>query len=282
MKRPILSATLLVLGACAAEGADDGYNSALDNAVNMGGFGGGGGAAGTVPTGGIGGVQGVAGMSGSGGTGGQQGAAGMSGSGGVGGQQGTAGVPMSGAGGQGGAGGMMAGGTGGVGGQPTGGMTGGNTAGMVTVAFTTISYGGEYAPLNYGAVWFEDSGGTFIKTAKRWAGTTHASDLVAWTEASGGWGSIFGGGNTADMMDAISMATIRTHQMHTVTWDMMNVEGELVPDGQYTAVVEMSESRARDRAGPIIRIDFTKGPAPMMVEPPANESFSGVKLSYAP
>ena len=280
MKRPILSAALLVLGACSAEGADGGYDSALDNAVNMGGVGGGGGAAGISPTGGVGGSQGAAGMSGSG-VGGQQGAAGMSGSGGAGGQQGTAGAPMSGTGGQGGTGGMMAG-TGGAGGAPTGGMTGGNTAGMVTVEFATVSYGGEYAPLNYGAVWFEDAGGTFIKTAKRWAGTTHASDLVAWTEASSGWGSIFGGGNTADMMDAISMATIRTHQMHTVTWNMKNAEGELVPDGAYVAVVEMSESRARDRAGPLIRIEFTKGPAPMMVEPPAAESFTGVKLSYAP
>jgi hypothetical protein len=161
--------------------------------------------------------------------------------------------------------------------------TGGTTPGTVTVSFTTVSYGGEYAPLNYGAVWFEKGDGSFIRTAKRWAGTTHASDLVTWTEASGGWGSLFfGGGNMADMADAISMATIRTHQMHTVTWDMLDVSSALVPDGEYVAVLEMSESRSRDRAGPIIRIPFTKGPSPQNATATDQEGFSGVTLSYAP
>ena len=177
--------------------------------------------------------------------------------------------------------GGMTGGSGGMG--ETGGM-GGMSSGMptVTVELETVSYDGEYAPLNYGAVWFEKADGTFIKTMKRWAGTTHASDLVAWTEASGGWGSIFGGGNTADMMDAMSSATIRMHEMHSVTWDMKDLEDALVPDGEYVAVLEMSESRARDREGPLLRIPFTKGGAPQTVEPSDQEGFSGVKLTYTP
>ncbi len=160
---------------------------------------------------------------------------------------------------------------------------GGSTMGTVTVQFTTVSYDGEYAPLNYGAVWFEDGSGKFLKTAKRWAGTVHASDLVGWTKASGGWGSIFGGGgNAADMMDAMSSATIRTHQMHTVTWNMMDAQKQLVPDGEYVAKIEMTESRARDRAGPLLEIKFTKGAMPQMVEVPNNASFTGVMLRYMP
>jgi hypothetical protein len=162
------------------------------------------------------------------------------------------------------------------------GMTG-NTMGTLTVQFTTVSYDGEYAPLNYGAVWFEDASGKFIKTAKRWAGAAHATDLVTWTKASGGWGSLFGGGgNAADMMDAMSSATIRTHQMHTVTWNMMDAQKQLVPDGDYVAKIEMSESRARDRAGPVVEIKFKKGPMPQMVDVPNKEGFMGVTLRYMP
>ena len=158
----------------------------------------------------------------------------------------------------------------------------GSAAGMVTVKFTTVSYGGQYAPLNYGAVWFEDSTGKFIKTAKRWAGAAHATDLVAWTAASGGWGSFFGGGNQADQMDAVSQATIRMHQSHTVTWNMKDVQMQLVADGDYVAVLEMSESRALDRAGPLLRIKFTKGPMPQTVAVPDDPSFTGVSLDYTP
>jgi hypothetical protein len=67
-----------------------------------------------------------------------------------------------------------------------------------------------------------------------------------------------------------------------ITWDMMNLDGELVPDGNYVAVLEMSESRARDRNGPLLRIEFTKGPSPQTVEPPDQEGFTGVALRYEP
>jgi hypothetical protein len=151
------------------------------------------------------------------------------------------------------------------------------------VEFTTVSYDGEYAPLNYGAVWFEKPDMGFIKTAKRWAGAAHATDLVAWTKASGGWGSAFGGGgNMADKMDAMSSATLRTHQKHTVMWNMKDAQMQLLPDGDYVAVVELTESRARDRAGPLLRIPFKKGPAAQMVDVPGNESFTGVVLRYTP
>jgi hypothetical protein len=153
---------------------------------------------------------------------------------------------------------------------------------MISIDFTTISYDGEYAPLNYVAVWFEDEGGAFIKTAARWAGAAHATDLVAWNEASGGWGSILGGGNTADMMDAMSSATLRMHSKHTVPWSMKNAQMQVVPDANYVAVIEMTESRARDAENKLLRIPFTKGPSAQTVDVPNNESFTGVVLRYTP
>lgn len=158
----------------------------------------------------------------------------------------------------------------------------GPSMGMVTFTFTTKSYGGFYAPRNYGAVWFETKGGEFVKTSECWAGLAHATDLVVWTAASGGWGSIFGGGgNTADKMDAVSSATLRDHETHTIMWNMKDVDKNLVPDGDYVALVELTEDR-KQAPGPVLRVPFTKGPAPQMVEPPDEKAFTGISLTYQP
>ena len=208
----------------------------------------------------------VSAVAGTGAAGAPSGAAGQPAAAGGGAGMGVAGAPvMAGAGGTAGA----AGG-------------GGSTNATVTVEFTTVTYGGEYAPLNYGAVWFEDPSKKFIKTAKRWAGNAHAKDLVNWTMASGGWPSALGGGgNAADKMDAVSMATLRTHQKHMVTWNMKNAMMQPVPDGDYVAVLEVTEDRGA-RPGPVLRIPFKKTAAPQMVEVPNEKSFTGVTLRYTP
>ena len=156
----------------------------------------------------------------------------------------------------------------------------GPSMGTVTISFATESYGGFYAPRNYGAVWFETPDGQFIKTAKRWAGR-HAGDLSTWTSASGGWPSLLGGGNMADMADAVSTATLNSHEMHTVMWEAKGADSMLVPDGEYVAVVEVTEDRAAT-PGPVLRVPFTKGPEPQMVDVPDETSFKGITLSWAP
>ena len=273
MKMHLPYAAFFALSACAAAGGtDDGQG----HHMAAGGGAGGQGATGGAPASG----RGAAGQAPIGGTGGQSSGAGMSGAAGSSGRAGSAGtLAMAGttASGQGGA--AASAGQGGT--PPAAGTTGGGATGTVTIEFTTATYGGRYAPFNYGAVWFESASGDFIKTAKRWAGTIHAGDLATWTEASGGW-SIFGGGNMADMMDAMSSATLRTHQMHSVTWGMKGTDGQVVPDGPYVAVVEMTEDRAADRKGPVVRIPFMKGPAPQMIEAPAVETITGVVLRYQP
>jgi hypothetical protein len=289
--RLLLSTAFLVLVACSPEDGDQ-------SNLLSGGTGGGAASSSTVPgASGTGGPTSTTPMAGRGTGAAGQGTVGLAGTGGVAGQSGagapatvagaggasTAGAAAAGSGSMtAGAGGAAAGSAGGASGAGAAG-SGGSTAGSVMVQFTTVSYGGEYAPLNYGAVWFERGSSGFVKTAKRWAGAAHATDLVAWTMASMGWGSVFGGGgNAADMMDAVSSATLRTHQTHMVTWNMMDAQKQLVADGEYVAVLEMSESRARDQAGQVVRIKFTKGPMPQTVMVPDEKSFTGISLRYTP
>ena len=127
----------------------------------------------------------------------------------------TAGAPASGAGGNTGAGGAPAAGSGGKGGTGaggagpgTGGMGTGGTAagsggttgtppvtasaGTLTIDFTTVGNGGNYAPRNIGAVWVVGPSGKFVKTLERWA-AARATYLAKW-KSSGvpAWSAFFG------------------------------------------------------------------------------------------
>ena len=56
---------------------------------------------------------------------------------------------------------------------------------------------------------------------------------------------------------------------------MKNVDGEVVPDGKYTVVVEVADGRAGTD-----RIDFEKGPMPQTVD--GNGSvFSNMTVTYS-
>jgi hypothetical protein len=160
--------------------------------------------------------------------------------------------------------------------------TGDGPPGTVSIEFSTLTYGGEYAPKNYVAAWIEDGSGGFVKTVQRSAGDIHASDLVGWTAASGGWGFSFLGSSNPDMVDAVSTPTLQTHQAHSITWNLKDGSGAVVPDGNYTVVLEVTESRARDRAGPLARIDFVKGAQAQTVERPDDEAFENVVVHFEP
>jgi hypothetical protein len=159
------------------------------------------------------------------------------------------------------------------------GATTGDHAGTLTIDFKTVTQGGQYAPQNVGAVWIETASGMFVKTVERW-GSIRASHLTRWTMASGGWGSIFGGGNSADQMDAVSKATLRSHGAHHDTWDMKDTTGKVVADGKYQVVIEVTEDNFR--AGASAEVPFDKGAMPVMINAPDMAPWAGLTLSYQP
>jgi hypothetical protein len=160
-----------------------------------------------------------------------------------------------------------------------GGPPGAAQVGVLTLDFTTVNQRGRYAPQNVGAVWIETEAGMFVKTLERW-GQIRANHLTRWNMASGGWGSFFGGGNTADQMDAVSRATLRSHGAHHVTWDMQDPTGKVVADGKYKVAIEVTEDNTR--AGASADIAFDKGAAPQDITAPDKPPYSGLKLTYQP
>lgn len=138
------------------------------------------------------------------------------------------------------------------------------------ITLTTTPDGGPYAPRNVGAIWIEDAGGNFVKTIDRWAGIRIGS-LVAWGSKSG------------QDSDAVSGATRLDHSMQiTVTWDLKNRAGTIVPDGTYTIRMELADSNASQPAqNHQGTFTFAKGTAPDM-QSTSGGGFTGVMINYAP
>ncbi len=138
----------------------------------------------------------------------------------------------------------------------------------LSVNFVTTSNGGNYSPKNIVAVWIQGPGGTFQKTIGRWA-NSRKSHLVAWTTASG------------SDTDAVSGATRSNHNgTLTVTWDLKNRSGAVVPDGTYTIRMEECDSNAsnasQNHQG---TFTFVKGPT-SSTQNTSGGGFNSVVITY--
>jgi len=147
------------------------------------------------------------------------------------------------------------------------------TAGTVTFKVRTEPFGGKYSPKNIGAVWVENAQGQFVKTLTVWA-KKRIAHLIKWQAASGG--------NT---VDAVTSATVRSHQTHTATWNCTDVNGTVVPDGAYKIFVEFTEdnsSKAGKPPGKWTVLEFTKGGSSQTLTPADETYFKDMELVYTP
>jgi len=137
--------------------------------------------------------------------------------------------------------------------------------------FTTVSFGGEFAPRNIGAVWITDEHDGFIKTLEVWAGK-RSKHLVKWQSASG-----------ANRVDAVSSATLSSHRAHEASWDGTNVSREAVPDGIYRVYAEFTESNSSEGGNPLgafTVVEFTRGVADLDMSLPDQTYFTGRRLTF--
>jgi hypothetical protein len=137
---------------------------------------------------------------------------------------------------------------------------------------TTVTDNGNYSPRNIGAIWVARSSGTFVKSLAVWA-RSRINHLTLWNSATRAAGL---GGNT---VDAITSATLSSHQTHNVTWNCADTKEVAVPDGAYRVYFEMTDDNV---TGPNMYVDFAKGPSPLTVSPPDAQYFKGIKLVFTP
>jgi len=132
---------------------------------------------------------------------------------------------------------------------------------------------GEFAPKNVGAVWIADAQDTFVKTLEIWA-AKRDKHLVRWRAAS-----------AANVVDAVTGATRKSHVEHTSLWDGTDTTGAAMPDGVFRVYVEFTEWNSADSgeaAGPWTVADFVKGPEPVDLLLPDEASFLGKRLVWTP
>ncbi len=140
------------------------------------------------------------------------------------------------------------------------------SSGEISFTVRTVTQNGNYAPRHVLAIWVEDIDG-FVKTRKAMA-NQRIQYLYTWKASS-----------NYNVVDAITGSTLTSHQTHTVTWDCTDVDGEIVPDGDYVIWVEFTEKHAQ---GPLFSLNFTKGPDPISVTPPDETYFKDIEFEFTP
>ncbi len=128
----------------------------------------------------------------------------------------------------------------------------------------TTEYGGNFAPRNVGAIWIETAGGAFVRTLETW-GVMQLKHLYRFQESSDG--------NTAD---AVTSATLLTHETHEAVWDFRDSWGCPVEQGSYALLVETTD---HNYPGEWTSIPFELGAAPVEIEPNDTECFHDMLLT---
>lgn len=157
-------------------------------------------------------------------------------------------------------------GTGTTGADAGGDANGGTPTGVSSLTFSVLTkaLGGQYSPRNIGAIWITNGSGAFVKTLELWA-----SQRLQYL-------STFQAQTNRNKVDAITSATLTSHKTHTVSWNLKDVNGNVVPDGKYNVVIETTD---RNGFGDSIALPFTKSATPIQLSPPNVTHYVNMSLS---
>ncbi len=132
----------------------------------------------------------------------------------------------------------------------------------------TVTYNGQYGPRHVFAIWITNESDQYITSLKVRA-ATYKAKLNKWKTYSGG----------VVPVDAISGPTLTTHQTHVVAWNGKNVNGSVVPDGNYRVYVEFNETN-NTSGNPNTYVTFTKGASNQHLTPANTSYFQNMDLQF--
>jgi len=140
------------------------------------------------------------------------------------------------------------------------------TSGQVTFTFKTVTQNGTYAPKHVLAAWIEKEG-VFVKTRLVRA-NQRKQYLYTWKASS-----------NSNEVDAITGSTLTSHQTMNVEWNCQDLDGNVVPDGEYVLWVEFTEKHAQ---GPLTSVTFTKGGDAVHLTPLNQANYIDMVFDYIP
>jgi len=81
------------------------------------------------------------------------------------------------------------------------------------------------------------------------------------------------------MQVAITSASLNSHQLHNITWNGKDYQGNSLPDGDYKVNVEFTEHNASaNNMGKYKQLTFTKGTEPVTLTIPNETYFKDMDL----
>lgn len=146
----------------------------------------------------------------------------------------------------------------------------GDPVGSVEFTVRTKPITGKYAPRHVIAIWVTNSNGDFIKTLAVHGGK-QKKRLKTWAQQS-----------KKNEVDAVTGATLKAYQAHTVTWNCRDAKGNPVPDGEDQIHVEYTSSNKQGPVTPSSHIQFRKGSKAVVLAPKKLNHFDLIKLNYTP
>lgn len=145
------------------------------------------------------------------------------------------------------------------------------TNGDMAFSVRTATYNGAYAPRNAGVIWITNSQNQFVKTIKVWA-SNYRYTLIRWINSS-----------SQNTTGAITGASKNTHQLHSITWNGKDYQGNDMPDGDYKVNIEFTEHNATaNNLGKFKQVTFTKGSEPVNLTIPNETYFRDMSLTWTP
>lgn len=140
--------------------------------------------------------------------------------------------------------------------------------GTLNIEFNTKATNGQFAPRHLLAVWVTTESNEFIRTLSAYyQNQAYVRYLEKWVDSS-----------NKNKTDAVTGATLRNHQKHTLEWNCKTLTGDTIPDGNYKVWIEMTEANAK---GPYYSFTFTKGAAKDSAKLPDQTYFKNIYTVYS-
>lgn len=155
----------------------------------------------------------------------------------------------------------------------------------LTLDFRTVTQRGKYAPTNAGVAWVADDSGKWVHTFEMWISGEAEYVFQKYIQAGGpNYEMILSatpGPSTPYVPpppDVITSATYREHKLHTGdAWDLKDANGQEVPDGNYSIVIEVAEESPEPTNA--YQFPFEKGGRAGVWMPPNTGYLADVQLS---
>jgi hypothetical protein len=143
------------------------------------------------------------------------------------------------------------------------------TPGTLTFTYTPVAHSGNWGEKHVLAVWIQDNTDSFIRTKFRYWGSGTDDHLPNWEANSNG-----------NITDAVTGATLTSYSTKSFTWDGTDLDGILLPDGDYKITIE--ECWSHGPSNVTKSFTFTKNETGSQLTPEDDADFTDVIIDWMP